>query len=296
MKELTQSIKEHGLLQAVKVRPVGDEYEVVFGHRRVKACRRLELTHIEAVVEGVDDPTALIQGLIENVVREDLSAMDKARGLKALKDATGWNDEDIERHGVMIQQTANRLLKLLEEPEEVQQMLTRPIGNHTRRVNSGSITAKHVELIRGAKLSESDRIAVLNKAAREGLTAAQTREVADAFKRVENDFQAKRNLSELPLVRNRETLDVLVGYRKEKAEKKEAKVLDHLDDLNVKAFVDAITAARVNIRAQWQLVDKNLIGAEHMPYLAKRLRMLAAELNSKADKLEKMREEEVTNV
>jgi ParB/RepB/Spo0J family partition protein len=295
--ELTQSIKEHGLLQAVKVRPVGDEYEVVFGHRRVEACRRLGLTHIEAVVEGVDDSTALVQALIENVVREDLNSADKAEGLQALKDVTGWSSAELARQVGMSPAYTGYLLRLLEEPAEIVNQI-RMSNIHDVNILDEShinspITEFHVRAIRDVGLSDEDKIAVLNKAAREGLTAAQTRNVALAFKRVENDFKAKRNLSELPLVRNRETLDVLVGYRKERVEKEEAKVYDHLDDLNVKAFVDAITTARVNIRAQWQLVDKDLIGAEHMPYLAKRLRTLAAELNSKASQLEKMREEEV---
>lgn len=148
------------------------------GHRRAEACRRSGHTHIEAVVEGLDDPTALIQGLIENVVREDLGPLDTARALKILQDETGWSTRDMAAQGFMSRGQVSRLLSLLDESEEVQQLLVTPAGV-TIGDTSGAITERHVREARRSGLSETDRVTVLRKAAREGLTAAQTREGAD---------------------------------------------------------------------------------------------------------------------
>ena len=86
MERLVQSIQHYGVIQPIKVRPNGqDTYEMVDGHRRVEASRRAGLDDIEAFVEGVDDKTALIQSLIANVQREDMSDLDKGYALKAIK-------------------------------------------------------------------------------------------------------------------------------------------------------------------------------------------------------------------
>lgn len=287
MEELSQSIQEQGVVVPVKLRPVDDKYEIVYGQRRVEAARQAGLYEIEAIVEEVDNGDVLVQALIENVVREDLGPMDTARGLKALQEATGWGQREIERRGIMSHVKVGRFLALLKEPEEIQEKM----GGGTRCTTT--VSMRHVTETRQAGLSENDRVDVIRKASRESLTAKQTRYVADAVKRVEHDRLAKLKLLDTPVVRDQEIWTALAGFRKEQVEAKEAKVYDHLDDLNVKAFVDVIRVATSGLREQWQLVEKGLVGAEHMPYLAGRLRRLADELNSKAEYLEEKRAEEV---
>jgi hypothetical protein len=85
----------------------------------------------------------------------------------------------------MSHQRASELLNLLKQSEVVQQLLTRKRKSCRDPAGRGSITAYHVDLVSREKLPEEQHIAVLKKAAEEGLTAAQTRDVADAFKRVE---------------------------------------------------------------------------------------------------------------
>ena len=89
MDELAQSIKEQGLIVPVKVRPTDNaHYEVVYGHRRVEACRRAGLDKVEAIIEGMDDTDTLIQALIENVQREDMNPIDKGKALVRLQEQT----------------------------------------------------------------------------------------------------------------------------------------------------------------------------------------------------------------
>jgi len=95
MDELVQSIKEQGLIVPIKVRPIPNGFEVVYGHRRLHACKELGLAEIECIVEGVDDRNHLIQALTENVVREDMSEPDIARSIRAMKEDYGITNAEI---------------------------------------------------------------------------------------------------------------------------------------------------------------------------------------------------------
>lgn len=192
LNELAQSLKEQGLIQPIKVRPLGDEYEIVYGHRRVEAARRAGFDAIDALIEGMDDQEALIQALIENLQREDMTAMDTARGLRALKDVTRWNNEEIERRGILGHVQAGRLLSLLDEPEEIRLLL-----DDDRSLGTNSITERHVREVRPVLNDEPLRIAVLKKAAEEQLSTAQTRRVAESIAAAPGEH-AKQVLIEQP--------------------------------------------------------------------------------------------------
>jgi ParB family chromosome partitioning protein len=78
--ELTSSIEASGLLQPVVVRPRNGKYELIAGERRLRAVQRLGWTKIPAVVKDVDDPSLLTLALIENLQRDELTAIDEAAG------------------------------------------------------------------------------------------------------------------------------------------------------------------------------------------------------------------------
>jgi ParB family chromosome partitioning protein len=89
LEQLAQSIRSQGLLQPIVVRPAGDDYELIAGERRWRACGLAELTHLPAVVRHVDDRTTAALALVENLQREDLNALEKALGIKRLIDDFG---------------------------------------------------------------------------------------------------------------------------------------------------------------------------------------------------------------
>lgn len=277
MEELTQSVKKHGLLQAVKVRPVGDEFEVVFGHRRVEACRRLGLTHIEAVMEELDDPTVLVQALIENVVREDLGALDKARGLKALKDVTGWSNKEMARRGIMELTRLGRLLALLEEPKKIQELIGQPgvaIGNHL-----GSLTESHIREVRAEQLPKEQHIQVLQKAAEEGLTAQQARKEA-------HDLKTQGTKEEILADAQR--------YVEQEKQDKEKSRWTYLDDSPcAKNLIRHIKVNKHHWKRAWQDIERGALGIEHMPLIEERLRKYAEFIVALADDLKERREEAV---
>ena len=89
LKELSDSILESGLTQPIKVRPMGDGYEIIYGHRRTKASEMAGLKTINAIVDDVDDRTAYLMQLMENEHREKVPELERARSWKKLKDEEG---------------------------------------------------------------------------------------------------------------------------------------------------------------------------------------------------------------
>jgi len=181
MIQLAQSIKEQGVIVPIKVRPAQSHlYEVVYGHRRVEAARRVGLSEIPAFVEGVDDTNALIQALIENVQREDMEPIDLAQALKELQDVTGWSQHEMARQGIMPPKTISVTMALLREDPSVQTLVRRgPQGGHESPI--GVISREHVTVAREVGLDPEQRRQTLHKAAQEGLSISQTRQVAESI-------------------------------------------------------------------------------------------------------------------
>src|SRR5256886_7781460 len=78
LQELAASIREHGVLQPILVRPSGDDYQIIAGERRWRASKLAGQDTIPAIIERFDDATALEIALIENLQREDLSPLDRS--------------------------------------------------------------------------------------------------------------------------------------------------------------------------------------------------------------------------
>jgi ParB family transcriptional regulator, chromosome partitioning protein len=123
--ELTASIREHGVLQPILVRPLGpNTYQIVAGERRWRASRQAGLDTIPALIEEIDDDTALEIAIIENLQREDLSPLDEA----------AMYDRMIHEHGYSIRKLADKLgkdkgylenrLRLADAPPEVRELVS----------------------------------------------------------------------------------------------------------------------------------------------------------------------------
>ncbi len=123
---LAASIRHQGVLQPVIVRPrVEGGYELVAGERRWRAAREAGVPTIPAVVRDVDDRDTLLLGLVENVARENLSAVEEARAYASLLDEFELSlGEVAERVGRSKPSVSNRV-RLLELPEDVLWMLAR---------------------------------------------------------------------------------------------------------------------------------------------------------------------------
>ena len=125
MEDLTASVKEHGVLQPILVRPLADgRYQLIAGERRWRAASGAGLVSIPALIEDIDDETALEISVIENLQREDLSPMDEAF----------IYDKMIRQHGYSIRKLAQKLgkdkgylenrLRLADAPPEIRELVS----------------------------------------------------------------------------------------------------------------------------------------------------------------------------
>lgn len=123
LKELADSIKEHGIIQPLVLRKLGNKYEIIAGERRYKAATMAGLTTVPAVIANVDDNKAAEVAIVENVQRRDLTAIEEARSYKNLLDKGYLTQEQLAKRMGLSQPAIANKLRLLNLDEEVQQAL-----------------------------------------------------------------------------------------------------------------------------------------------------------------------------
>lgn len=124
--ELAASIKTQGLMQPILVRPVvNGNYEIIAGERRWRAAQLAGLAEVPVVVRSVPDEAALAMALIENIQREDLNALEEAQGIQRLIDEFGMTHESAATALGRSRSAVSNLLRLLQLPEPVRDMLHR---------------------------------------------------------------------------------------------------------------------------------------------------------------------------
>lgn len=123
IEELAQSIKTEGLLQPILVRKVGDKYQIIAGERRWQACRSLGMETISVRFWSADNDKALELALIENIQRTDLNPIEEAYGYKRLMERKGMTQSEVAQTVSKGRSTIANALRLLDLPEEAQQLL-----------------------------------------------------------------------------------------------------------------------------------------------------------------------------
>ena len=123
LNELSSSIKEHGIIQPLILRRLGDKYEIIAGERRYKAATIAGLTEVPAIISDLDDNRSAEIALVENVQRKDLSAIEEAKSYKKMLDKGHLTQEQLaQKIGVSQSAVANKL-RLLNLNEDVQEAL-----------------------------------------------------------------------------------------------------------------------------------------------------------------------------
>ena len=118
--ELSDSIKEHGLIQPIVLRKVGNRYQIISGERRTRATRLAGLPTIKAqVYEDIDDKAMAEWALIENIQRVDLNPVEIARSYQQLIDNHGYTHEDLSKIVSKSRSAITNSLRLLKLPEQV---------------------------------------------------------------------------------------------------------------------------------------------------------------------------------
>jgi ParB family transcriptional regulator, chromosome partitioning protein len=166
---LAESIRRQGMLQPVVVRPrSGGGYELIAGERRWRAARDAGIESVPALVREADDRESLLLALVENVAREQLSAVEEARAYAALVDEFGLTLGDVaDRVGRSKSSVSNRL-RLLELPDEILWMLVR-----------GELTEGHARAVLAVP-DEAERKRLARRIVRSGLSVRAAERAAKA--------------------------------------------------------------------------------------------------------------------
>ena len=147
--ELTNSIKNHGVLSPILVREVGlNKYEVIAGERRLRASKNAGLKTIPTLIDQKQDKDALESALIENLQREDLNAVEEARGYDRLKREFGLTQDEVAASTGKARSTIANSLRLLSLPARVLDMLS-----------SGKIEKGHAKLLASMDPLEAEKAA-----------------------------------------------------------------------------------------------------------------------------------------
>jgi ParB family transcriptional regulator, chromosome partitioning protein len=179
---LADSLRERGVLQPVLVRPVaGGTYELIAGERRWRAAQLAELETIPALVRPHDDAESLELALIENMAREDLNPVEEARACALLVEELGLTREDVGRRVGRSRVAVSNLLRLLDLPDEVLDLLA-----------AGHLTEGHGRALLTAA-DHDDRRRLARSAVQEGWSVRQTETRArDAGRRAGGGIRASR--------------------------------------------------------------------------------------------------------
>ncbi len=121
---LAESIKEHGMLQPILVRPFGSGYQIIAGERRWRAARMLGLSEVPVQIREMDDQQAMQIALIENLQRENLNPVEEAEGYKDLCDRFNMSHEDIAKAVGRSRSSVSNAVRLLSLPDEILSMLS----------------------------------------------------------------------------------------------------------------------------------------------------------------------------
>lgn len=167
MRELADSIAQHGVLQPLLVRPLlSGGYQIVAGERRWRASRMAGLATVPALIRELTDSEVMQIALIENLQREDLKPLEEAQGYQALMEEFGFTQDEISKSVGKSRPAVTNALRLLNLPEAVRGMLAR-----------GDLSAGHARTLLSFK-DEAAMLAAAKRVVAEGLSVRELEKMA----------------------------------------------------------------------------------------------------------------------
>ena len=205
LEQLSQSIKEQGIIQPIVVRPdvkSNGKYEIIAGERRWIASQNAGLHEVPVVVLNVDDAKSLEFAIVENVQRQDLNAVEEAEGYQRLVDEFSYNQEKISRFIGKSRSHITNSLRLLSLPDEVLSF-----------IRKGDLSAGHARAIIGL----NNCVLIAKKIIQKKLSVRQAESLAKQFKENKFTLVSKKDSNILDLQRNLEEktgLNVSINNKK----------------------------------------------------------------------------------
>ena len=205
LQDLTNSIKKRGIIQPIIVRKSSDKsskYEIIAGERRWLAAQKAGLHEVPVVITDVDDLKSLEFAIIENVQRNDLNALEEARGYQRLIDEFSYNQEKVAEFIGKSRTHITNFLRLLTLPNTVLKLI------ETKKISPG-----HAKILVGLGNSEF----VANKIVEKNLSVRQAENFVKIFKTKKQSFKTQRDINLQSLensVREKIGLNVLIKNKK----------------------------------------------------------------------------------
>ena len=182
LNELASSIKEHGIIQPLVLRRLGDKYEIIAGERRYKAAQLAGLTEVPAIISNIDDNKSAEIALVENVQRRNLNSLEEAKSYKKILDKEGLTQDELAKKIGVSQSTIANKLRLLNLTSEAQDALM-----------NDKISERHARSLLSVSDPEKQK-ALLNKVISERLTV---RQLDDEIKK-ESNLASESALNHVP--------------------------------------------------------------------------------------------------
>ncbi len=177
---LADSIKQHGVLQPITVKPLANVnmYMIITGERRWRAAQMANLDVMPCIIKDVEPDEVLTQQLIENLQREDLQPLEKARALNIVKTKLESTNREIASRLGISERTVGHLLDLLELPGKIgEQVVSSP-----NRPSDGHLTEKHARFLKQLNDEPDLQNALVEKIRNEKITSDQTGKLVKALK------------------------------------------------------------------------------------------------------------------
>ena len=166
IEELANSIREHGVIQPIVVRRIGDKYEIIAGERRYKASQLAGKDTIPAIITNLDDNDSAEIALLENIQRENLTAIELAWAYKGIIDNLDIRQEDLAKKIGKSRSHITNTLGLLNLPEDVQKMIL-----------NGEISMGHARVL--SKMEDEEEVSELaDKIVKENMSVHSLEEIS----------------------------------------------------------------------------------------------------------------------
>ncbi|GAB3043233.1 ParB/RepB/Spo0J family partition protein [Acinetobacter apis] len=189
--DLSASIKKHGVMQPIVIRPVSDDethpYEIIAGERRWRAAVMAGLTEIPAIVRNLNNQIAIALALIENIQRQDLNPIDQALALQRFHDEFGLSHQEIADTVGKARTTVSNLIRLLTLQESVKDLM-----------QEGVLDMGHARAILTLKAKDQKKIAqiVVDKS----LSVRQTEQLVREFNQPKDDKKTKQPAPDMDIL------------------------------------------------------------------------------------------------
>lgn len=163
LNELIDSIRQHGVLQPVIVRPMGDHYQLIAGERRLIAAKRAGLEHVPCRVLELSDQQVCEVSLEENLKRQDLGVLEKAQAFHEYLERFQCTVEELSRRLSLDRSTVSNMIRLLDLPDSIKQ-----------RVSAGQLTGGHARALLSLPAEAQEELA--EKIVSQSLSVRKTEE------------------------------------------------------------------------------------------------------------------------